>query len=207
MNERNMLKISTSAEFLVLHTYSRSRKLSHGFYVDRDKFWELERNGFAAVFDRPSVLTIRVNSRNNTVTFTFSWLNRFDSGELHGREETITVPEAPLMEFVRRSEEMDGPKQWAALALPAPRGPRLVFRSRKNLKAVAGNRMLFRKLRKELDSHFRWPGADEIILYDDFAPYSFGFEERRNGSRGICGGVILHNYDGNLKTAYYGVHT
>jgi len=207
MNDRIMLKVAADGDYLILHTYSRTRKLSHSFYVKRDKFRELERNGFVAAFDQPSVLTIRINSRDNTVTFTFAWLNRYSSGELHGREEIVTVPQTSLMDFIRSSEEMDGTKRWAALALPAPRGPRLVFRSRRNLKAVIGNRSLCRKFRKELDRHFCWPGADEIIIYDDSAPYSFGFTEMRNGERGICGGIILHNYRNNLDTAYYGVHT
>lgn len=207
MNDRIKLNILSSGDYLIFHTYSRAHKLSHSFYVNRDKFWELERNGFVAVFDHPSVLTIRINNRNNTVIFTFAWLNRYSSGELHGREEIVTVPEAPLMEFVRRSEEPDGAKRWAALALPEPRGPRLVFRSRRNLKAVIGNRMLYRKFRKELNQHFHWQGSDEIIIYDDFMPYSFGFTEMRNGESGICGGIILHNYHNDLTTAYYGIHT
>ena len=66
MNDRIMLKAAADGDYLILHTYSRTRKLSHGFYVRRDKFEELERNGFAAVFDHPCVLTIRINSRDNT---------------------------------------------------------------------------------------------------------------------------------------------
>ena len=207
MNDRIKLNILSSGDYLIFHTYSRAHKLSHSFYVNRDKFWELERNGFVAAFDHPSVLTIRINGHDNTVTFTFAWLNLCDSGELHGREEIVKVSEAPLMEFVRRSEEPDGPEKWTALSIPEKQRPHIVLKSAKNLKAVIGNAAIYRKFRKVLLTHFCWPRSDEIIIYDDSMPYSFGFTEIRNGESGICGGIILHNYHNDLKTAYYGVHT
>ena len=207
MNDRIKLNILSSGDYLIFHTYSRAHKLSHSFYVNRDKFWELERNGFVAAFDHPSVLTIRINSSNNTVTFTFAWLNLCDSGELHGREEIVTGPEASLMEFVRQSAEPDGPEKWTALSIPEKQRPHIVLKSGKNLKAVIGNAAIYRKFRKVLLTHFCWPRSDEIVIYDDSAPYSFFFEEWRNGRRAICGGIILHNYRDDPAAAYYAVHT
>ena len=207
MNDRIKLNILSSGDYLIFHTYSRAHKLSHSFYVNRDKFWELERNGFVAAFDHPSVLTIRINSSNNTVTFTFAWLNLCDNGELHGREEIVTVPEASLMEFVRSSEVPDGPEKWTALSIPEKQRPHIVLKSGKNLKAVIGNAAIYRKFRKVLLTHFCWPRSDEIIIYDDSMPYSFGFTEIRNGESGICGGIILHNYRDDPAAAYYAVHT
>ena len=98
-------------------------------------------------------------------------------------------------------------KIWNALSAPEPRGPRMVFRSRKNLKAVVRNKVICHKFAKELTSHFHWRGSDEIVIYDDSLPYSFFFEERINGRTGICGGIIFHNEDNDLAKASYGVHT
>jgi hypothetical protein len=84
---------------------------------------------------------------------------------------------------------------------------RIAFLSRKNLRAVAETKMLRKRLGKFMGNHFlRWKGSRQIILYDDFEPYSFFFQEQTPYGAGICGGVILHGRE-NLKKAYYGIHT
>lgn len=202
-----MLKIHSDSEYLVLNTYSRTQGLSHSFYIHQNKFEELDLHGYVVALDQPSFLTMRKGSCGNTVTFTFTWLMRCGDSELCGREESLTIPYVPMMSFIRASEDPNEPKRWAALALTEQQYPRLVFHSKRNLKAVLANRKIYRKLRKELALHFRWPGAEEIVIYDDFVPYSFGFTEKRNGETGICGGIIFHNHHNDLETAYYGVHT
>ncbi len=204
MNERTMIKMRVSGDFLILRTYSRAHKLSGEFYVHRSVFDELEEKDIVVALDAPSVLTIRRGRRSGTLAFGFLWLNRCGNQEIRGREETVTVQESQLMEFIRESAKPDGQTHWAALGMTMARFPRFVFQSRRNLKAVVSNRMIRRRLCKTLESHFRWPDTDEIVIYDDFVPYSFGFTEMRDGKRGICGGIILHNHDNDF---YYGVHT
>lgn len=207
MNERTMLKIHASGDYLFLRTYSRAHKLSSEFYVRRSVFDELEEKDLVVALDAPSVLTIRRDRRAGTLAFDFLWLNRCGNYELCGREETVTVTESRLIAFIRESAKPDGSKQWAALGTTTAHLPRFTFQSRRNLKAVVGNRMIRRRLCKTLASHFRWPGTDEIVVYDDFVPYSFGFTELRDGKQGICGGIILHNHDNDLQKSYYSVHT
>lgn len=207
MSERTMLKIRASGDFLILRTYSRAHKLSGEFFLQRFSFDELQEKGLVVVLDSPSVLTIRQDKRAGTLTFGFLWLKRCGDNELRGREETVTVLESRLMDFIRESENPDGPARWAALGMTMAHFPRFTFQSRRNLKAVVGNRMIRHRFCKTLESHFRWPSTDEIIIYDDIVPYSFGFTELRNGKQGICGGIILHNHDHDLQKSYYGVHT
>ncbi|MCH5174248.1 MAG: hypothetical protein J1D85_08610, partial [Bacteroidales bacterium] len=63
------------------------------------------------------------------------------------------------------------------------------------------------KLGKALATNFNWPGADEVRLANDFVPYSFFFQEFRNGRPCLCGGLILHSQEEDMGKAYYGIHT
>ena len=45
-----------------------------------------------------------------------------------------------------------------------------------------------------------------IVVYDDFVPYSFFFQEECVNGNGICGGIILYGRE-DLKKACYGMHT
>ena len=207
MDDRIKVTAASSEDYLVFHTYSWKHKRSPCFYVPKKKFQELEKNGSFTDHDGASVMIVYQNMQKDTLTITFEWLNQHSDHTLSGREETVTVFRSSLMEFIRRSAEPDGPHIWNALSIPVSRGPRLIFRSRKNLKAVVRNRPICRKLNKKLAKHFHWPGTDEIIIYDDFLPYSFYFEERRNGEVGICGGIIYHDHNHDPATARYDVHT
>ena len=85
--------------------------------------------------------------------------------------------------------------------------PQLVFAgSRANLRAAIGDRRIRHKLGKALMDNFNWPGADEVRLASDFVPYSFFFQEIRDGRPVMCGGLILHGQD-DMAKAYYGIHT
>lgn len=207
MDDRIKVTAELSCNCLVFHTYSREQKQSRNFYVRKDCFQELEERDSFMCRDGISIMAVVRNAERDTLTITFVWLDRKGDGSLTGREESVTVSESSLLRFIRQSEEEDGPRVWNALSAPESRGPRMVFRSRKNLKAVVRNKVICHKFAKELTSHFHWRGSDEIVIYDDSLPYSFFFEERINGRTGICGGIIFHNEDNDLAKASYGVHT
>lgn len=70
----------------------------------------------------------------------------------------------------------------------------------------AERKVLRRKLGRFLNNHFSWKGSRRIVVYDDFVPYSFFFQEERLNGNGICGEIILHGQE-DLKKACYGMHT
>ena len=207
MDDRIKVSAELSYNCLVFHTYSRKLKRSGYFYVQKDCFQGLEERGSFMCRDGISIMVANRNNGRDTLTITFVWLNREGDGSLTGREETVTVSGSSLLRFIRQGEEENGTRIWNVLSVPESRGPRMVFQSRKNLKAVVRNKVICHKFTKALTSHFHWRGSDEIVIYDDSLPYSFYFEERINGKTGICGGIIFHNEDNDLVKANYGVHT
>ena len=110
-----------------------------------------------------------------------------------------------VQEYVRESRKNNG-EQKRILSLDEKPRPRIEFQSRRNLKAVTGEKLLRKKLGKALWRHFAWKGSRQITIYDDFEPYSFFFREQTPYGTGICGGIILHGWE-NMEKAYYGIHT
>lgn len=207
MSDRTKVKVYESEKFFVFHTYSRKEKRSSSFYMTRATLEELFSKGRAVAVDSVSFATLWYDNATDIVGICFRWLRLQSDNTLLGREETVRLPAEAFRAFVLQSAAEDGPKDWTALSIPERLTPHLVFRSTRNLKAVAGNKALYRKFLKVLRKEFAWKSADEVIFYDDSLPYSFFFQEMQGDKRGICGGVILHNYDDNLATAKYGVHT
>ena len=122
-------------------------------------------------------------------------------GSFTAKVETVRLPKKFWDWMVSTS---DGER--ATLALPeVDTTPEIKFQSQENLRRVVENPILRHKFSKFLSNNFQWPNAKEIILSDDFHPYSFFFQEiTKNGSHGICGGVILHE---GRRGCYYELHT
>lgn len=207
MNSRTMVTVRASDDFFVFRTYSRERRHSSSFYMNRETLGELFSKGRAVDVDGVSYASLWYDEGRDAVVIRFRWLHLHSDNTLIGREETVRLPGETFRAFVQQSVEESGPKEWKALSVPERLAPHLVFRSRRNLKAVVGNKLVYRKFLKTLRQHFEWGRADEVIFYDDSVPYSFFFQEMYGEKRGVCGGVILHDYKNDLTTAEYGVHT
>ena len=129
-------------------------------------------------------------------------------GEVTGWEESVIIPCEPLLTFMRESAQEGGPEVWKHLSVSQTSRPRLVFRAQERLRECVANRMVRKKLSHALRDNFRYSSVERIEFYHDFAPYSFFFQEtRRDGRAGVAGGFIFHNHDGDLRKAYYSVHT
>lgn len=71
--------------------------------------------------------------------------------------------------------------------------------SRENLGKILRNKRIRRAFSKGLRDNFRWPNGGNVSLFYD-GPSGFYFREEG----GICGGFILHDYNGK---AQFCVHT
>jgi len=179
------------------------RKSPHGFMISKvviDDLYELPRTVLCE-HDCGSFAQVWRDPLSETVHIRFYWLNS-NGVQLTGWEQTIIVPFDELMSF---NKGYMG-ERWELLSLEESRQPKLTFCGKKNLHAAVNNPVVRRKLTRFLRDNFQWPGAEEILLYDDMKPYSFYFREMRNGRVGICGGVIFHGRE-DMKKAQYSIHT
>lgn len=208
MDNRIMVKLSVSDDCISLRTFSRGYHSPQRFILTKSELRELDEKRYLTVSDIRSFAKLALRKtmeQEEVLEIDFTWLNDAGSGKVSGVTETVRLSYEKFRELAKESGE-DG-TQKKMLSLKDDSRIRIAFLSRKNLRAVAETKMLRKRLGKFMGNHFlRWKGSRQIILYDDFEPYSFFFQEQTPYGAGICGGVILHGRE-NLKKAYYGIHT
>lgn len=210
MGQRTMVKLSASEDCVFLWTVSRGFRSPHRFGISVRKLQILEAERHAIVSDIHSFAELRLGrsakeENEDMLTVDFTWLSDSGGRRVVGREETVHLPYRQFQEKLEESRKLGGAGV-GMLSVDEKGTPRIEFQSRKNLRAVAERKVLRRKLGKFLNNHFSWKGSRRIVVYDDFVPYSFFFQEERLNGNGICGGIILHGQE-DLKKACYGMHT
>ncbi len=208
MNNRTMIKLSTSEDCVTLRTLSKEYHSPQGFVFTEKELLELEERRYMTVSDIRSFAKVSLRKsfeQAEILEIEFTWLSDAGGGKVSGRTEMIRLSYEKFKSSITQSRE-DG-RQIKILSLEEDGRPKFEFQSRRNLKAVAETKALRKKLGKFLADHFlRWKGSRQITVYDDFEPYSFFFKEQTPYGNGMCGGVILHGRE-NLEKAYYGIHT
>ena len=204
MDERVMIKLRASDDFIIIRVVIRDRYKRKEFYIHRDKFLSLKEEKSLTASDG-NFAVFHADEQRNELHIRFYWLN-LSNEDFTGRLQTVLIPLSDTLEFVEKSASEFGPKTMCMLSKDSRRRPRLIFQSRRRLAEVVANKQVRRKLVKVLQSHFNWPSSTEIRLYDDFVPYSFFFREFRGDQEGINGGLIFSGRN-NMTTATYSVHT
>lgn len=205
MDERIMVKLTASDQFIVFHTITREHGRSRSFYVSRDDLLSLRTKGYFAASDG-SFAVFYADEATDALRISFYWLDFTTSDIFKGEVQSVTLPLFDTLVFVEQSAFEQGPKEWRVLSRNESSKPYLTFSSSNSLKAVVGNKLVRRKLGKFLRNNFNWPRATEVHFFGDSEPYSFFFREYRGDNPGICGGLILHGRE-DLDKAYYSVHT
>lgn len=206
MADRTMFRADADENTIAVRTVSAEMK-SQRFLITYTELDQLRSDGRIISSDIHSFAKIRLDEKHDRIVFCFTWLVGHCHGRVEGTEQTVTLPWSKFREFLDACRQPDGQKTYRALSQDTRRRPRLIFAgNRANLRAAVADRRIRRKLGKALMQNFNWPAADEIRLYNDL-PYSFFFQEYSDGKPCICGGLIFHNHDGNVRKAYYGLHT
>ena len=208
--KRTMLKLTASEDSISLRTVSRGFRSPHRFVVLETELQELEVKRHIISSDIRSFAEMHLvkagmEGKGDMLVIRFAWLNDSAEGKLSGTEETLQFQWEVFREKITESRSLEGAAV-GLLSMKSQGNPAIEFHSGRNLKAVAGKRILRKKLGKFLSCHFAWKGSRKITVTDDFVPYSFFFREERSNGAGICGGIILHGQE-NLKKARYEIHT
>lgn len=182
-------------------------KSSRRFLIVREHLENLKDERTEIVSDIHSFAALRRSEATGLLTINFTWLNGSCNGEVSGWEESVVIPYAPLLAFMWESTLEGGPKTWKHLSVCSTSRPRLVFHDQKRLRECVANKTVMRKLARALRDNFCSACVEQIDFYHDSEPYSFFFREVCKGCDGICGGLIFHNHQNDLKKASYSVHT
>lgn len=205
MNQRTLVKASAGEYCIGFKTISPRRKSGREFLISRSELERLEYENETIVRDIHSFAILRRDIFAGTLSIDFSWLNSGCGGKVSGWEEKVTLPYDELITFARASAQEDGPKKWSALSVERNMTPKIEFADKSGLRKCLENRTVRGKLARALRDNFR--GAERIVLYHDFEAYSFMFQSFRADRPLLTGGLIFHNYQNDLKKAYYSVHT
>lgn len=207
--KRTMVKISASGECVSLRTVSRGFRSPHRFVLLEKELEELGEKRYALSRDIRSFAEMRLERTDtegrDILVIKFAWLGDAGERKLSGTEEVLRFPWDVFQEKVAESRSLDGAAV-KLLAIKGGRPPKVEFRSRKHLKEVVEMPLLRKRLGKFLASHLVWEGSVKVMVYDDFVPYSFFFQEENACRAGLCGGIILHGQE-DMKKAYYEIHT
>lgn len=208
MTNRVMLLADANENTIAIQTVSARMKSPQRFYICYDEFDLLCQTSRIVTDDIHSFVKIRLDEKRDRITFDFTWLSGYGVDRVEGTEQTVTLCWSKLQAFLNDCRQPDGPKKFKAISqIVSADRPKLVFTGgRENLRAAITHPHIRHKLGKALMTNFNWPGADEIRLTNDFVPFSFFFQEFRNGRPCLCGGLILHGQE-NMDKAYYGIHT
>lgn len=208
-----LVKLRATDHFIAIRTVTRQRKSPHSFDLPRSAFTELASDGSIVLRDGDSFADIRLSKDHSLVRLDITWLSRYGDGAVHGFAQTAVLDYRALSDRITDSLREGRPTQWSMLSIPDPEPyPRLDFSSpgaRKTIRSVLSVPVLRHKLTRAVRDNFRWPHPtdDHVIrFYADGDKYSFFFREYIDGHEGICGGLILHAYDG-LAKSYYSIHT
>lgn len=208
MPSKRTLVIATAGENCIdFRTVSWGRKSPQRFLIVREWLEALEDGRTEIVSDIHSFAALRRSEATGLLTINFTWLNGSCSSKVSGWEESVSIPYAPLLAFMGESAREGGPEKWKHLSVRSTSRPRLVFHDKERLRECVANKTVRGKLARALRDNFLYPSVEQIDFYHDFEPYSFFFREVCNGRDGICGGLIFHNHQNDLKKASYSVHT
>lgn len=197
-----MMSIVVDSDCVFLRTVSRNYRSPQRFVVLKKELSDLENNGQIIVRDICSFAVLKLYKAlgdAEVLQIEFFWLNKDYSDSLSGGRQLLEFSYSKFLHCIK-----DG--KGNLLFKPKYKKPKIEFQSKENLRNVIAIPTLRKKLGKFLVNNFNWYYSQSIVIVDDFEPYNFFFTEKRRGSDGICGGIILHKQE-DLAKAYYAIHT
>ncbi len=208
MDKRTMVKTEAGEQGIYVSTYSREYRSPRKLYIPDAKFGELKEKGHVLLCDIHTfakISLLKTAGGESVLRLVLYWISCDTRGNLSGREEEVELGWEAFERSVKESRRLGGACE-RLLSVKERRKPSIEFANCRNLKQVAGEKTLRKKLGKFLSRNFDWYRTQKILITDDFEPYSFFFRELRESGAGICGGIILHSRE-DLTKAYYGLHT
>ena len=195
-----LVTLVKSNQFIGVKTYCRKHG-SHGrFLINQISLRQLLDGPVGAeCYESDCGDYVKITRMENSLHFSFAWLNTYGDGSVKGIRQDITVPMLTVRLVLDWSEEQKylyiPPTSTAVIDARPAAG---------TIRKIVKDKRLRRAFAKAMRDCFRWPG-DEVTLYPD-GNHSFFFTTKSGFPKN--GGLILHESikDGH-KYVYYSVHT
>ena len=204
IDNRYLFRAHIDGDFIRLSARSKfDEHRANTYYIQRNRLWEWLCSHEDTLIWRDCHGYAELNKVEHGISVMITNLSVYIDGDLTGNQDKFTIPDSDFRGFVGYGE--DG-EDFKCLDTDLRPHPKIVVMDNRNLHNVVTHPIYRRKFARFMGSHFDWP-CDSIELWNDFDRHSFYFVERyADGSKGICGGVILHGQD-DPKNASYGMHT
>lgn len=137
MNNRTMIKLSTSEDCVTLRTLSKEYHSPQGFVFTEKELLELEERRYMTVSDIRSFAKLSLRKsfeQAEILEIEFTWLSDAGGGKVSGRTETIRLSYEKFKTSIKQSRENS--MQIKMLSLEESGRPKIEFQSRRILKAV-----------------------------------------------------------------------
>lgn len=204
-----LVKVSASGGCIFLRTVSRGFRSRQRFCILEEKIRLLEKKRGILATDIHSYACLELHGsvmggRADILRAEFTWLDGSRLPDLAGKKEVVWLDYGKFRAAVEKSYGMGG-AEVGLLSVDPRRKPEIRFMKGEHLKVVSGNKFLRKRLSRAIMC-LGWKHTKRIIVYDDFAPYSFFYREEKDDGAWVCGRITLHMED-KLREACYGIHT
>ena len=137
------------------------------------------------------------------VFFKFWMLDEDYTGNVSGYTEEVRISDEVMTRFVS-SLTKDG-EELALLSHDDKTPLRVTFNAAHTLETVSNNPVVRRKFSHYMGKVFnaRNMGVTEVRVYDDFAPYSFGFKKLGLDGKPVLSGGLIFTQGLNKKTGVW----
>lgn len=195
-----LVTISADKRFMGIKTYDRKHGTRGRFLVNRSVIGELLDAPKGAVrYESDCGDYAMITRLDNSLQFSFAWLNTYGDGNVRGFRQNITVPLLKIRLALDFSESVKH--------LYIPASPQATIDARPaaaTIHKIVQEKRKRRAFSKAMQDCFRWPG-DTVTLYRD-GGYNFFFTTVSGFPKN--GGLILHEGTKNGHPyIYYSVHT
>ncbi len=206
MAQKILIKfIRRENDLLIIRTVSRNKKYSNDFYTYTTILKEALK-GRKEIIDRDGY-DFACFRYDHGLHITFFWLQEGGNSNLAGQMERIYIMNP--QKIIDWYDTSDQPV-YSMLNEDPYTMPKIQFEEtgRKQLRRIIENPAVRRKFVKAIRNKLIPGYTSKIMFFAEEIPYSFCWmEEKADGTTGMVGGLILHDFNPRTRKGYYSYHS
>lgn len=193
-----MIKFHRESDFIAIDVINREWKI-RDVWVSQPKLIKFLQECDGELICNDAYDYIRFTVHDDMVMIRITHVVPKYDGRIDGRQADLYVPWDTMWYIVSNGRKA------SVLSHEYGGRPEIFFTEQAQERIGSLEPRYKRALSKFMRDAFQWPRSKCITIFSDYIKGSFYFsEERRDDCSGICGGIILSDYNGK---ACYSMHT